>query len=159
MENRDADEFIRHFLLALPKGLRRIRHFGFLANACRATMLAAIRAALQASQQSPTTKHDDYRERYAVLTGHCIETPPHIANFFIWRCSARPSNWPSSSRSPRPGYRLLSDVFEQHCEIICGRSGASLCRSIRLNLAACWLNRCITTRAEVNIIGNILTGY
>lgn len=30
----EADEFIRHFLLhVLPKGFRRIRHFGFLANA------------------------------------------------------------------------------------------------------------------------------
>ena len=37
----DADEFIRRFLLhVLPDGFRRIRHFGFLANACRAAKLA-----------------------------------------------------------------------------------------------------------------------
>jgi hypothetical protein len=47
----DAEEFIRRFLLhVLPKGFRRIRHFGFLANACRAAKLARIRAALQAPQ-------------------------------------------------------------------------------------------------------------
>jgi hypothetical protein len=42
----DADEFIRRFLLhVLPKGFRRIRHFGFLANACRTAKLPAIRGA------------------------------------------------------------------------------------------------------------------
>jgi hypothetical protein len=46
----DADEFIRRFLLhTLPKGFRRIRHFGFLANACRASKLARIRTALNIS--------------------------------------------------------------------------------------------------------------
>ena len=31
----DANEFMRRFLThVLPKGFRRIRHFGFLANAC-----------------------------------------------------------------------------------------------------------------------------
>src|SRR6266852_3590412 len=34
------DEFLRRFLLhLLPKGFVRIRHFGFLANRCRATLL------------------------------------------------------------------------------------------------------------------------
>jgi hypothetical protein len=42
----DADEFIRRFLLhTLPKGVRRIRHFGFLANACRASKLKFRRSA------------------------------------------------------------------------------------------------------------------
>jgi hypothetical protein len=42
-----ADEFMRRFLMhVLPKGFRRIRHFGFLPNACRAEKLARIRAAL-----------------------------------------------------------------------------------------------------------------
>ena len=45
----DAGEFIRRFLLhVLPRGFRRIRHFGFLANACRTAKLAHIRAALEA---------------------------------------------------------------------------------------------------------------
>jgi hypothetical protein len=38
-------EFIRRFLLhVLPDGFRRIRHFGFLANAHRSAKLAVIRA-------------------------------------------------------------------------------------------------------------------
>jgi Putative transposase/Transposase zinc-binding domain len=41
------DEFIRRFLLhALPDGFHRIRHFGFLANGCRAARLARCRFAL-----------------------------------------------------------------------------------------------------------------
>lgn len=40
-------EFIRRFLLhVLPKGLMRIRHFGYLANCCRAKRLAQVRAAI-----------------------------------------------------------------------------------------------------------------
>ena len=40
-------ELLRRFLLhVLPEGFMRVRHFGFLANRCRATRLAQIRAAL-----------------------------------------------------------------------------------------------------------------
>ncbi|MFQ5409591.1 MAG: IS91 family transposase [Anaerolineales bacterium] len=40
-------EFIRRFLLhVLPKGLMRLRHYGFLANRCRARKLQQIRDAL-----------------------------------------------------------------------------------------------------------------
>jgi hypothetical protein len=43
----EGEEFLRRFLLhVLPKGLRRIRHFGFLANRCRQAKLAQIRTAL-----------------------------------------------------------------------------------------------------------------
>jgi hypothetical protein len=73
----DADEFIRRFLLhVLPKGFRRIRHFGFLANACRAAKLPVIRAALAAPKPEPPAGHADYRERYAMLTGHRIDLCP-----------------------------------------------------------------------------------
>jgi hypothetical protein len=41
------DEFIRRFLLhALPDGFHRIRHFGFMANGCRAAKLTLCRSAL-----------------------------------------------------------------------------------------------------------------
>jgi len=41
------DEFLRRFLLhLLPKGFVRIRHFGFLANRRRATLLPLCRQAL-----------------------------------------------------------------------------------------------------------------
>jgi len=92
-----ADEFIRRFLLhVLPKGFRRIRHFGFLANACRASKLAAIRAALQAPQPPPTTKHNDYREHYAVLTGRRIDLCPVCGG-----CMIEVGLWPQSSSPHR----------------------------------------------------------
>jgi hypothetical protein len=73
----DAEEFIRRFLLhVLPKGFRRIRHFGFLANACRAAKLARIRAALQAPEPPPPAKPLDYRARYAILTGYRLDLCP-----------------------------------------------------------------------------------
>ena len=47
--NLSGEELIRRFLLhILPKGFMRIRHFGFLANRCRRTKLAQIRACLDA---------------------------------------------------------------------------------------------------------------
>ena len=51
------DEFLRRFLLhLLPKGFVRIRHFGFLANRRRATLLPLcfqLLGALQPSQTEP----------------------------------------------------------------------------------------------------------
>lgn len=42
-------ELLRRYLLhVLPKGFMRVRHFGFLANRCRAQRLPAIRTALAA---------------------------------------------------------------------------------------------------------------
>ena len=39
-----CDEFLRRYLQhILPKGFMRIRHYGFLANACRKQKLALIR--------------------------------------------------------------------------------------------------------------------
>jgi Putative transposase len=77
MMTLDAEEFIRRFLLhVLPKGFRRIRHFGFLANACRAAKLPRIRAALEAPLPPPPAEPVDYRERYAILTGHRLDLCP-----------------------------------------------------------------------------------
>ncbi len=53
-----------------------MRHFGFLANACRAAKLARIRAALQTPEPPPPAKSADYRERYAILTGHRLDVCP-----------------------------------------------------------------------------------
>ncbi len=45
-------EFLRRFLQhVLSKGLMRIRHYGYLANACRKKMLVLIRQALGLPQQ------------------------------------------------------------------------------------------------------------
>jgi hypothetical protein len=44
----DAVEFIRRFLLhVLPKGLMRIRHYGFLANRCKNGNLKKCRKLLR----------------------------------------------------------------------------------------------------------------
>jgi hypothetical protein len=51
----DTHEFIRRFLMhVLPKGLHRIRHYGFLANGNRAANIARLRELL--SVASPTNK-------------------------------------------------------------------------------------------------------
>lgn len=45
-----ADEFIRRYLLhVLPKGVMRVRHFGFLANACKRKRLALIKEQLSSA--------------------------------------------------------------------------------------------------------------
>ena len=65
------DEFLRRFLLHLhPKGFVRIRHFGFLANRRRATLLPLCLAAL-ASVQPQTTESQ---------TSTTHEVSP------LWRC-------------------------------------------------------------------------
>ena len=47
-------EFVRRFLLhVLPTGIKRIRHYGVLASACKGTKLSAARAALQMPQSNP----------------------------------------------------------------------------------------------------------
>lgn len=54
-----AGEFIRRFLQhVLPKGLMRIRHYGFLANSCRRRKLALIRRAMACAQATPRSDPD-----------------------------------------------------------------------------------------------------
>jgi hypothetical protein len=96
----DADEFIRRFLLhVLPKRFRRIRHFGFLGNACRAAKLAHIRAALDVPTPMPGVEPADYRERYAMLTGRRIDLCPCCGGRMI---DLGPVPRPSSAARPTP---------------------------------------------------------
>lgn len=62
-----AGEFIRRFLQhVLPKGLMRIRHYGFLANSCRRRKLALIRTVLACAQATANTDDSDTpAERFA----------------------------------------------------------------------------------------------
>jgi hypothetical protein len=57
-----SDEFIRRYLLHVqPKGLMRVKHFGFLANAYLRKKLALIQQQLrkpQATLASPLVKED-----------------------------------------------------------------------------------------------------
>jgi len=54
-----AEEFIRRFLLhVLPKGLVRIRHYGWMANRCRRECAALCRALLGVEPPEPTATGD-----------------------------------------------------------------------------------------------------
>ena len=93
----DADEFMRRFLMhVLPKGFRRIRHFGFLANACRVEKLARIRAALAFPAPERAAEPKDYRERCAQLTGERIDICPFCGGRMV-----DAGSWPHRS-PPRP---------------------------------------------------------
>jgi len=69
-----AEEFIRRFLLhVLPKGLMRIRHYGFLANRCRKAKLAQIRTALAHVVQPAPTGETDGEESHAFVGYPCTQ--------------------------------------------------------------------------------------
>ena len=95
----DANEFMRRFLThVLPKGFRRIRHFGFLANACCVQKLARVRAALDVPNPEPRVKPKDYRERYALLTGTRPDICPCCGGCMV-DADSRP---PRSPPRPKP---------------------------------------------------------
>jgi hypothetical protein len=86
-----ADEFIRRFLLhTLPGGFHRIRHFGFLANGCRAAKLALCRRLLAAPTPTPDPPAADYRERYRQLTGRSLDVCPCCGGPMVFRGAERP---------------------------------------------------------------------
>jgi Putative transposase len=90
-----VSEFIRRFLLhVLPNGFRRIRHFGFLANAHRSAKLAVIRDLLEVPEPVADPEPVDYRERYARLFGHSLDTCPacggHLVEIAVLKPAARP---------------------------------------------------------------------
>jgi hypothetical protein len=63
-----ASEFLRRFFLhVLPKGFVRIRHFGFLANRYRATLLP-LAESLLTSAPAPDNSHKSGK---ATLLWHC----------------------------------------------------------------------------------------
>jgi hypothetical protein len=93
-------EFIRRFLLhVLPDGFRRIRHFGFLANAQRRAKLAVIRALLNVPEPM-VAEPVDYRERYARLFGHSLDICPacggHLVEIAVLAPVTRPFRCDSS---------------------------------------------------------------
>lgn len=56
-ERLGAGEFIGRFLLhVLPTGIKRIRHYGVLASACKTDRLSAARCALQMPQTNPAAQ-------------------------------------------------------------------------------------------------------
>ena len=71
-----AEEFIRRFLLhVLPRGLVRIRHYGWMANRVRAERAALCRALLaeDAAQPATPTIADQAHARRCPVCGGVIE--------------------------------------------------------------------------------------
>jgi Putative transposase len=71
-----AEEFIRRFLLhVLPKGLVRIRHYGWMANRCRGGCAELCRTLLAAEPQVPVTAiaTEPARARKCPVCGGVVE--------------------------------------------------------------------------------------
>ena len=98
-----TDAFIRRFLLhRLPRGLHRIRHFGILANGCRAKTLDAVRSSTGAA--SDTIDDDtDWREHQGLRP---LRRP------LAARSRLRPQA--SLSRKTRPGRRPAAPTRASH---------------------------------------------
>lgn len=63
-----GSEFVRRFLMHIvPKGLMRVRHYGFLANRCRNRKLTQVRSALESTDSIPT-KRKEPQSREAKLS-------------------------------------------------------------------------------------------
>lgn len=89
-----AEEFIRRFLLhVLPKGLMRIRHYGWMANRCRTHCAALCRALLNA-EPPPETPPTDSIPRSCPFCGGTIE----VVEMIIPRELSR--HRPSRKRAP-----------------------------------------------------------
>lgn len=72
----DGPEFARRFLMHIvPKGLMRVRHYGFLANRCRKRKLAEVRCALD----TVVSAHEPRPTRAVQpCCRHCGHGPLHI---------------------------------------------------------------------------------
>jgi hypothetical protein len=72
-----ADEFIRRFLPhAVPDGVHRIRHIGFMANSHRAEKLALCRSLIAAPPPEPAPAPETRRDRVLRLTGQDLNVCP-----------------------------------------------------------------------------------
>jgi hypothetical protein len=88
-------EFIRRFMLhVLPDGFRRIRHFGFLANAHRSAKLALIRGLPEVPEPAKAPDPVDYRGRYARLFGHSLDICPACGGHLVEIAVLKPAAWP-----------------------------------------------------------------
>src|SRR6056297_1971319 len=76
---------VRRFLMHIvPKGLMRVRHYGFLASRCRRRKLAEVRCALEATEPLPDTR------------------PARPESPCCRRCGHRPLNIEATHQSMRP---------------------------------------------------------
>ena len=96
----DATEFIRRFLLhVLPKGLVRIRYYGWMANRGRPQRAEQGRALLaaQAIETLPTTAAVSLGGRRCPECGGAIEVVEVIVPRQLQRCRTRRRRVPDSS--------------------------------------------------------------
>jgi Putative transposase/Transposase zinc-binding domain len=95
-------EFVRRFLLhVLPKGVKRIRHYGLLAAGCKAVTLAQARAALAMPAANPQA------------TESAIDFMRRIKSMDVLRCPCCALGWlriiqtvPAPARLPAPGAQV-----------------------------------------------------
>jgi hypothetical protein len=94
----DAEEFIRRFLLhVLPKGLVRIRYFGWMANRCRRQCAARCRALLATTVAGEPPAAAGPAGRRCPRCGGAVETVEIIAPRELMRSPICRSRAPDSS--------------------------------------------------------------
>ena len=86
-----APEFIRRFLLhVVPDSYKRIRHFGFLANACKKRDLARCRELLGLPAALPLSPPETLIEKMLRLTGVDITQCPRCKQGHMVRVKELP---------------------------------------------------------------------
>jgi len=107
----EAPEFIRRFLLhVLPDRLVRIRHFGFLANRCKAWALAQCRRSLGLPVPQQTPPPRTVAEWMLVLANVDIHACPRCGHRPLLRVELPPNHppWrPHGREPPRAGNRAI----------------------------------------------------
>jgi len=101
----EPTEFIRRFLQhVLPKGFRRIRHFGFFANGHRTQKITRIRCLIQKTNDQPEPEPND--ESLAGTDRTCRDSTTSLAcpycggimqRVFEWKKAPRRACWPDTS--------------------------------------------------------------
>lgn len=96
-----ADEFLRRFLLhVFPKGLQRIRHYGFLANRAKKGALPRCRKALAVSAVPDAPPPASPREVILALTGVDIHRCPACGSPSLTRVAVLPPGRTTAIRAP-----------------------------------------------------------
>jgi len=99
-----ASEFIRRFLLhVIPRGFKRVRHFGLLANGCKRRKLARCRELLGLDPERPEPVARTAREWMVLLTGEDPARCPQCGVGTLRAVEELPPASPvSSPREPDP---------------------------------------------------------
>lgn len=91
---------MRRFLLhVLPKGLVRVRHYGFLANRCRQRRLAQIRQALAVAETAPEAETAAGDPEPIYICPHCGQPTLRVIGSLTPRRPIR--NRPTHHRAQR----------------------------------------------------------